>query len=339
MSTIRDVAKLANVSTATVSRVLNNDSKYKMTDETRNRVLSAVEALDYKLQPQTPKKKPLTTIQDASRVKIGCILSVTRKKYNDPYFMSILSGVEQQLSAQGYSISFIKTGYELNDQNVLTSTFQDDISGLILMETLNSDTYDFIRKKVPHIVGIDTQHSDIDNIGYDHIEVAQLATQHLIEKKHTKIGFIGGSGESKNIKRSRRYQGYYLAMLAAGLEVNNDWVIDCEWDEDICANKIDTLCKTNHCPTAFFAGSDLMAMSAMNSLYLNNISVPKDVAIIGMTDIEMARFSNPPLSTIRIPIEEIGIVAANLLLQRMQGYDLSPQKVILPTSLIQRSST
>lgn len=82
-----------------------------------------------------------------------------------------------------------------------------------------------------------------------------------------------------------------------------------------------------------------MAMSAMNSLYLNNLSVPKDVAIIGMTDIEMARFANPPLSTIRIPIEEIGIVSANLLLQRMQGYDLSPQKVILPTSLIQRSST
>ena len=82
-----------------------------------------------------------------------------------------------------------------------------------------------------------------------------------------------------------------------------------------------------------------MAMSAMNSLYLNHISVPKDVAVIGMTDIEMARFSNPPLTTIRVPMEEIGIVAANLLLQRIQGYNLSPQKVILPTSLVQRSST
>lgn len=339
MSTIRDVAKLANVSTATVSRVLNNDSKYKMTDETRTRVLNAVEALDYKLQPQAPKKKALSSIQDTSKVKIGCILSVTRKKYNDPYFMSILSGVEEQLSSQGYNISFIKTGFELNDQHCLTSTFQDDISGLILMETLNSDIYNYIRKKVPHIVGIDTQRLDIDNVGYDHIQVAQLATQHLIEQGHTKIGFIGGSGDSKNIKRSQRFQGYYLALLAAGLEVNEDWVIDCEWDEEICASKIDALCKTGNYPTAFFAGSDLMAMSAMNSLYLNHISVPKDVAVIGMTDIEMARFSNPPLTTIRVPMEEIGIVAANLLLQRIQGYNLSPQKVILPTSLVQRSST
>ncbi|MGN6715051.1 transcriptional regulator, LacI family [Anaerocolumna jejuensis DSM 15929] len=339
MSTIRDVAKLANVSTATVSRVLNNDSKYKMTTETKNRVLDAVTTLDYKVQTRTSKKKIITASQDTTRIKIGCILSVTKKKYNDPYFMAILSGVEKLLFSKGYDISFIRTGPELEDHNCLTSTFQEYISGLILMEPLNKEVYNYIRKHVPHIVGIDTQRTDIDNVGYDHYQIADAATKHLISKGHTKIGFIGGTLGAQQIKQSQRFQGYYLAMHSAGLEVNDQWTINCQWDEELCANKVDYLCKTQNYPTAFFVASDLMAMAAMNSFYVNNISVPKDVAIIGMSDIEISRFSNPPLTTIHVPMEEIGMVAANLLLERIHGYDLLPQKVILPTSLVLRSST
>ncbi len=336
MSTIRDVAKLANVSTATVSRILNNDSKYKMTEETKKRVLDAVAALQYEIQPKISKK-----ISSASNnhIKIGCILSVTKKKYNDPYFMAILSGVEKQLHSKGYEISFIKTGPELEEKNTLVSTFQDQVSGLILMEPLNSEIYNYIRKNVPHIVGIDTQRNDIDNVCYDHYEIATVATRYLISKGHTKIGFIGGHGEAKQITDSQRYQGYYLAMHSAGLEINKEWIIDSGWDEDICSSKIDALCKSNNYPTAFFAASDLMAMAALNSFYNNHISVPSDVAVIGMSDIEMAKFSNPPLTTIRVPMEEIGVVAADLLLARIHGYNLLPQKIILPTSLITRSST
>ena len=112
MSTIRDVAKLANVSTATVSRILNNDSKYKMTEETKKRVLDAVAALQYEIQPKISKKNSSAS---NNHIKIGCILSVTKKKYNDPYFMAILSGVEKQLHSKGYEISFIKTGPELEE--------------------------------------------------------------------------------------------------------------------------------------------------------------------------------------------------------------------------------
>lgn len=337
MSTIRDVAKLANVSTATVSRVLNNDSTYKMTDETRNRVWDAVKILQYKAPSRTPRRKKPSVSQNTQH-KIGCILSVTRKKYNDPYFMSILSGVEQRLHEKGYDISFIKTGAELEDRACLVSAFQEQISGLILMETLNRETYDYVRNRVPHIVGIDTRRTDIDNVGYDHHQIAVTATQYLISKGHTKIGFIGGSGESHRIQDSQRYQGYYMAMMTSGLQIEEKWVLNCGWDEDVCAEQIDALCKAHDYPTAFFAGSDLMAMAAMNSFYNNGISVPRDVAVMGMSDIEMSKYSNPPLTTIHVPMEEIGIVATDLLLSRISGNDLLPQKILLPTSLVIRGS-
>lgn len=338
MSTIRDVAKLANVSTATVSRILNNDTKYKITDETKKRVRDAVRALNYTLPAKTPKRKP-EKVSQAEQYKIGCILSVTKKKYNDPYFMSIFAGIEKRLQERGCTISFIKSGAELTDHANLVSAFKEPVSGLILMESLNRELYDYVRSHVPHMVGIDTVREDIDNVGYDHYRAGLIATRHLISQGHKKIGFIGGSGESPDIMNSRRFQGYYIAMSEAGLSVNPKWVLNCEWDEDLCAAQVDALCQSGDHPTAIMAASDLMAIVAMNSLFRNGLSVPNDIAVSGISNIDMSKYTTPPLTTVHIPTEEIGIVAADMLLSRINGNDLMPQQIILPTSLIARDST
>lgn len=331
MSTIRDVAKLANVSTATVSRVLNNDSKYKMTDETKQRVLDAVKALDYELTAPSPRS--LT-----SKAKVGCILRLTKKKFNDPYYMSILSALEDRLHTKGYEIAFIRSTNEVEDRSQLQSLFKEPISGVILMDELEDDQYAFIKSQGVSIVGIDTLRTDIDNIGYDRFAIALDGTEKLIKAGHTKVGFIGGGGKSKNIKSSQRFRGFQTAMYCAGLPVNEKWVIDCEWDEDLCAEKIDELCSTGDIPTAFFVSSDLMAMAALNRFYNNNIKVPDDVSIISVTDIEMAKYSNPPLTTYRIPTDAIGYAAAEMLVSRINGFELLPEKVILPSSLIVRGT-
>ena len=337
MSTIRDVAKLANVSTATVSRVINNDTKYKITDATRNRVLDAIRTLDYALPVHPPKRKP-SEIAPPTQFKVGIVLSVTKKKYNDPYFMSILSGIEKRLQEEGSVISFIKTGAELCDRANLTTLFQEPVSGMILMETLNGELFDYVRSHVPYIVGIDTLRQDIDNVGYDHFQAAFMATQHLIAQGHTRIGFIGGIDDPHNFMTSRRYQGYYIAMTAAGLNVEKKWCLNCDWDEDICAEQVDALCKSGDLPTAFFASSDLMAIVAINIFYKNKLSIPQDVAVIGISNIDIAKYTNPPLTTVHIPTETVGIVAANMLLDRMRGCDLPPQKILQPLSLVKRNS-
>lgn len=340
MSTIRDVAKLANVSAATVSRVLNNDSTYKITDETRAKVWEAVTKLNYKLSSNAKRQSPASANAAVnSDIKIGCVLSVTKDKYNDPYFMAILSGAEEQLLSKGHDIAFIKTGHELGDQKVLFNTFNEPISGLILMESLHTETYDYLRQRVPHIVGIDTGRLEIDNIGYDHHHVSAIAVEHLISKGYKKIGFIGGSGLQGNIRYSERYRGYYAAMHAAELEVDPQCVIDCMWDESIVIERINQLIDAQHYPTAFFVASDLMAMAALSALYNKGISVPDEVAIIGLSNIEMSRYCSPPLSTIHIPAKEIGKVAVELLLARINGDELPPRRVLLPTELIARSST
>lgn len=342
MSTIRDVAKLAEVSTATVSRVLNNDSQYKIAEETRSKVWQAAAQLNYKISSSARHQASAQAQASSARksaIKFGCVLSVTRNKYNDPYFMSILSGAEERLFHHGYDIAFIRTGPELEDKEILYHTFNDSITGLILMESLHTETYEYLRKQVPYIVGIDTERWDIDNVGYDHYHVASMAVEHLIERGHARIGFIGGSGAKGVIENSKRYRGYYAAMHAAGLPVNRDWIVDCMWDDAVCMEKMNQLCEAGNLPSAFFAASDLMAMAALSSLYNNGISVPEQVAVMGLSNIEMSKYFNPPLSTIHVPTKEIGMIAVDLLLDRVNGNSMLPRRVTLPTDLVVRSST
>lgn len=340
MTTIRDVAKQADVSIATVSRVINNDIKYKMTDETRQKVWAAIRKLNYIPKPKNNDHKKLYDQPiENSNMKFGCILSITEKKYNDPYFVAILGGIESRLKEKGYDITFVKTGPEMEDTKNLYNTFSEPISGLILMVTLSDDSYQYVKSRVHSIVGIDTYREDIDNIGYDHYKVANIAVNHLIEKGHKKIGYIGGGGLSGNIKQSQRYKGYYSSLHAAELDNNPKWVIDCAWNEDICIEKVTKLIEDGDYPTAFFVGSDLMAMAAMSCFHKHNIQVPEEVAFIGLSNIEVSKYSNPPLTTINIPTKEIGAVAVDLLLSRLSGDSTLPRKVSLPTNIIHRSST
>lgn len=336
MSNIRDVAKKANVSIATVSRVLNNDTKYKITEETRQRVLDAVAALSYSLPDHSPQHGAPST-----KKAIGCVIRVSKnglsEKYNDPYFMSILSAAEERLQQQGYEISFIRSGAELEENPGYLASYPS-LSGLLMMDDPDDAAYEQLRRCVPHIVGIDTPRTDIDNIGYDRMQIAKLATEYLIQGGHKKIGFIGGRGRGLTIRDSVRYQGYQVMMHRYGLEIRDEWVLDAEWDKQLCAELVEHLCKTNNCPTAFFAASDIMAMAAMNRLFSNHINIPSQVAIIGISDIELASFSNPPLTTFRIPTREIGIIAADMLIARISGYDLPPQRILLPCELIRRGS-
>lgn len=341
MATIRDVAKLANVSTATVSRILNADKTYKVTNETRDRVWQAVRDLNY-VRNQSGKdslSKSEVKNNTAGKVKIGCVLCVTREKYTDPYFMSILSGVESKLIESGYSLSVIRTKNELQDPTVLFNTLSESLTGLIVMETLSDEIYAQLRDKIEFIVGIDTRHQDIDNVCYDRFAAAEKAVQHLIDKGHRRIAFIGGTDTIDPLRKEQRCRGYISVLEDNNIKVEPDIIKNCEWDSKLCYSKTLELLDLTRRPTAIFAASDLMAMIAANAIYERGLKVPDDIAVMGLSNIEMSKYSNPPLSTIDVPKTQIGEIAAEILISRIKGESSLPKKIILPTSLLIRNST
>ncbi len=335
MSTIREVAALAGVSISTVSRVMNNDETYKITDETRNRVWKAIVDLNYK----APASRRKTVSSDPSTAlrRIGCVIKLRGGKYSDPYYLSLLSGMEAYLNANHAEVSFVRTWNELENSEILLRTFSDPPDGLILMSHVGEASFRYALSKVPYIVGIDTGFSEIDNIEYDHIQAAQTAVSFLIQSGHRSIGFIGGPEGEIPMKQCRRFRSFRDTMQDTGLPLKEEWILDCEWNDVRCARLIADLCP-NNLPTAFFASSDLMALAALRTLSEMNVPVPSRVAVIGLTNLEMSRYSNPPLTTVDIPTEEMGAAAAKTLLQRLDGDDSLPRRILFPTRLILRDS-
>lgn len=341
MSTIRDVAKLAEVSPATVSRVLNCDTTYKMTEETRERVWQAAARLGYQA-PVKKREKKGSGERKKEGLRIGCIISTTLKQFVDPYFMTILSGIEERLDELGYGIDGVMTSSQLQNRYLSGGSAVERMDGLILMDSLEEEVYRFLRGQVREgcMVGIDTVHKEFDNVGYDHIGVSELAVSYLYEKGYREIGFIGGSHKIKrNMGKNRRYLGYRAAMEYLGLPVDSDWVLDSRWDDAECARLVGELARAPKLPRAFYASSDLMAIAALNALREHGVRVPEEVAVMGVSDINIAKYANPPLTTIGIPGREMGVEAANLLIGRMNGEKQPPRRVLMPYHLVEREST
>lgn len=340
MSNIRDVAALAGVSPATVSRVINHDTVYKMTDETRERVWKAIAELNYKAHTSSSEQTKLVQknlSSNKSGYRFGCILNVRGGKYSDPYYLAVLSGFEEVMMAKGYEISFVHTNDELEDKQLLAKTFAEPIDGLIIMNTLEEETFSFLKKKVPFIVGVDTRHYSIDNIGYNHHISAAMAVKHLYECGYRKIGFVGGA--EKEISSCQRFKSYYSTLHELDLPFNPDWVLASNWDEDYCHAAIEKAYKEGKLPEAYFVSSDLMAIAVLRAFYDLGVSVPKDCAVMGLSNIEISKYSNPPLSTISIPIKDMGRVAAKVLLDRVCGDDTPVKTITLGLETIKRSST
>jgi len=331
---MRDIARLANVSVATVSRVVNNDKTYRIRQETRDRVWKAIAETNY--QAPVMRLEAIRAVTRENR-RIGCVLSIVKDKYRDPYFMSVLSGMEARFAVYGYSLGFLRTQSELRNQNVLHEILEDPPDALILMDTLSPALYRALRARIPVCVGVDTQMDDIDNVGYDQFSTAKSAVETLLARGHRDIAFIGGSPTS-DLRDSGRYMGYRYAMQTAGLSVPEAWACHCQWDELTCMAQVHEMMGRPSRPTAIFAASDLMAIAALSALYSMGIGVPGQVAVIGITNIELSKFSSPPLTTYEIPAYEIGIMAADLVHNRMnEGFPL-PRRILLPTKLVVRES-
>ncbi|MFB9280191.1 LacI family DNA-binding transcriptional regulator [Cohnella cellulosilytica] len=341
MGTLKEVAQHAGVSISTVSRVVNNDTSRSVSSETRQRIWEAVTAVGY--QPnragkETGRRGPS---KPPTGVRTGCIVAVNQNKYNHPYFSPILEGIERGIQEHGGSLAFIHTSEDIKTPELLHKIVQDSgIEGMILLESIDPASYEYIKRHVPYIVGIDISDPAVSRVGYDRLMAAKLAVNHLISRGHRQIGFIGGSGRSQNIMKEKRFRGYKEAMDEAGLAIRKEWIVDAEWNVDKSYSLVKNIVeKPAEMPTAFFAASDMMAISAMRAAFEQQLRIPQDVAFVSIDDIEFAQYSSPPLSTIHIPKFEIGWVAAKTLVDTVRNPYPLPVKITLPFELMIRQTS
>ncbi|ETI68605.1 LacI family DNA-binding transcriptional regulator [Neobacillus vireti] len=328
MATIKDIAKMAGVSIATVSRVLNYDTTLSVSDDTKKRIFEAAEELSY-------KKKPARK-QESGKIAVLQWYS-EKEELEDLYYMSIRLGVENRCLQQGLDTAkFFQDNYEALKEN--------EIRGLIAIGKFSSQQVGELVKISENIVFVDTSPDEdrFDSIVIDFEKATSKVLDYFIEKGHKHIGYLGGrEGFKDNTSiiedpRERTFKRYFAdkGMLNETFMYHGTFSVDDGYS--LMKRAIEE--HSDNLPTAFFAGNDSIAVGALRALLEEGISVPDRVNIIGVNDISVSKYVFPALSTVKVYTELMGETAVDTLIERIEGRKTA-KKIFIATELVIRNSS
>lgn len=326
--TIKQVAQKAGVSFQIVSKVLNDQGR--TAPETRERILAAAEELGYV----------------RNRIAHGLVSQRTRTlgfvagDLSNHFLTQFIVGAEREAWRQGYS--FIVVGLETGDASrELTLLLEQQVDGVLLAAPqLEADPVvpEILAGKLP-VVSVHRVVDDfVSIVDSDQVAIGQQATRHLRERSFQNIATVTGNLE--RFSAQLRLQGTRQAFHEIGTELDDDWIIEGNWDPQSGYDAAIQLLKRHPQIDALFVQNDLMAIGVLHALFDLNYRVPEDCAVIGCDDLPISAHTIPPLSSVHIPVYETGQTVVELLLSAIeQGDTFEKKTILLPTQIIERQST
>lgn len=330
--TIEQIAQLANISRSTVSRVLNNHPHVR--PDVRDRVLRVISEQGY-----TPQAAARSLASRRTNV-IGLLIPrSTTVIFNDPFFAQVIQSVTEACAQFGYflMLSMVRTEHEQGFYDRILRSRHFD--GMIM---LSSDIDDpilpqVLKDRMPlTLIGSHPYFENISWVDAEQRHGARNAVAHLVALGHRRIGTVTGPLEMQ--AGIERRDGYKQGILEAGLPIIHDYIVTADWTQQGGYKAMQQLLALPQPPTAAFIASDTMAIGAIRAINEAGLSVPDDIAIIAFDDLPSASYANPPLTTVRQPISEMGATAVKLLLDQFEDPEKSVVQVRLPTQLVIRSS-
>jgi LacI family transcriptional regulator len=324
--TIHDIARAANVSPSTVSRVLTGSTH--VTPGRRAAVLAAIEALNF---------KPNLVARGLARGK-SMAIGVLTQSMASLYYGELAQGINHGLQEQQYHPVYATGQWRIEEEiAALNLLFERQVDGLIVLGGgLSDETLHSIAVQMPLIaVGRVVEGLEEHCIGIQSYAGAYRATSHLIELGHRRIAHI--TGIPSHIDARERHSGYLQAIVDAGLDVDEQLIIEGEFTEESGLLATEALLAQGTPFTAIFAANDQMAYGARLALYRRKLQVPEDISLIGFDDLLSSAYVTPPLTTVRHHMFGIGKAAAEGILRLLAGS--APALPHFPTELIIREST
>lgn len=328
--TIADIARIANVSKATVSRVINHKSQ-GVSPETTERILKIINEVGY-----LPNTLARSIVVDETKTLGLVIPDIT-----NPFFPQMVRGIIHYANAQGYTVFLCDSGNDpLTEEKHVMSLIEKRVDGLILASSAAAESaslqalqhYGVPVVQVDRIVGSSSASVTIDNR-----KGMSEATRYFIEKGHRHIAYLGGP---KGVSTAtQRFDGYLDALSAAGLEQERDLIRAGEFTIASGAQMMEEVYSRHPEITAVIACCDLIAIGAVKALIHHGVQVPKLCEIIGFDGIELADVFDPSISTVRQPVDEMAEEAAKLLIGIVTGAITSNRHVVFEPSLFLRDTT
>lgn len=332
--TIKDVAKRANVSVATVSLVIHNNSR--ISQETRKRVLKAIRELNYH-----PSRFARGLVSKKSG-NIGFILTEDHFSRSEPFYTQVFLGTEFQAREHEYYILLTTVPENFSTGDPLPRfVLENNVEGVILAGKVPQALIEGLEQFHLPLVFVDyvPPKGNYPAVMIDNIAGGLMATNHLIGCRHRKIAFVGGDLEHPSI--TERFQGYKMALEKAGIDYSPRYVV------------VDEPLPTRECGyeagkklldkagdvTAVFACNDAMAIGLLQYFKERGVNVPRDISLIGFDDVEADLSLDPPLTTIRVSKVDLGVEAINLIAEILKKGRSNPHKILVPVELVIRQST
>ena len=330
-TTMKDVAEAVGVSVNTVSRALND--KPDINEETKRKILEVAEELEY---------HPNRLARGLRRQKSG-VIGVVVADIANPYFSTLVKGLEEAATEKDYSIILQDTdeNYE-NEVGAIDTMIEERVDGVILapVQTETGTIKKLQDHNVPFVlVARRFRNLETDYVISDEVNGAFQATKYLLEKGHEKIAFI--NGPAHNSSAIDRLKGFREAFSAKGLEPDEEIITHGAVSTEDGSSYFETLIDRDVEFTAVFTFSDYVALGVLNAARARNITIPKDLEVVGYDDIEFTSCLSIPLSSVQVPKREMGQKALEILVNKISGKTDSGEaknfNVKLPTKFVIRN--
>lgn len=329
----REIARLARVSQATVSRVLNNDPQ--VNKELRQRVLAVVEALGY-----VPDARAQSLRAQRTRL-LGLVVHRSPAALaQDPFFSALIASIIDQAGKQGYHLC-VDAARTVRGQRAIYEELLRTrrVDGLILVESetrderiarLSAEGFPFV------LIGRYEPEDAIYTVDNDNVGAARMATEYLIQRGRRRIAYIGGPA-GLTVTRDR-LQGYREALEAHGIPYDTRLVTFGAFSEQGGARAMSELLCLSQPPDAVLALDDVLAIGAMREAQRRGLRVPDDVALVGFNDTLLGAFVEPSLTSVAIDIPALARAATQRLIDLIEGRPVQPRRLIVPARLVPRES-
>lgn len=326
MSNIREVAKLAGVSVATVSRTLSHPEK--VSQASIDKVMAAIEATNY---------RPNMLARNFRSTRAYSIV-VLVPEISSPFTSLVIRSIEHHAQNRGYSVLLGDTQDSTEREQSYIDLVRTHLADGVIQLRPHSDNYPVQRDpEFPYINLCGTESTPGQCIRIDNVAASKAMVRYLMELGHRKIGLITGlKGNPHTIDRLR---GYREALEESGLKYDESLIAAGEYSIWSGVKAAEKLCELDELPTAIVCMNDEMAIGALQSFKAFGLRIPEDISVTGFDNIDYSSFCDPPLTTIAQPADDMGRLAVDSLIKLIEGEDLGREEHILDYEFIIRKST
>lgn len=331
-TTISQVADMAGVSIATVSRFINNSASVK--SKTGQRIMEAITALNYPL----PLEFTSASLDTRSRKRI---ITVNIPSISNPFYNTVLKGIQAAAQNHNYHMIVNVQHLDINTLPIFINLMDTiDSCGAITLNAMNKDLFELLYNKIPFVQCCEfTENQDcISYTSIDDVQAAKKVTEYLISTGRKKIGFLSGPMRYKYARH--RLTGFTQTLESSGIPIRSDWILQLpELDFDMAVSSVQQLMLQPDHPDAIFTVSDVLAAAAIRACRITGLSVPEDVAVSGFDNVDISQAISPAITTINQPKYQLGYMACELLIEKLNNPQAQAKQIILNTDLIIREST